>query len=309
MNSKIAYAADYRGVKLDIPAFSPDMEAVNAELGRLARRNAHWTEGRPAAGGDIAECRLESALPRFSKERARIVIGSGMFDERIESALTGRAAGDSFELSLDGEAVRVSVLAVKNRVIPEPDDAMAAALGIEGVHTLADYSARVIQSQRSEACDGAVRELFSRLRGELIEKSGFLLRKEDWKRRVELELGYCRVLALQEGLELEKMTPEQFVGRIPVKSYYELVAMLQDESWDKLCDELFGRYYAESDGFRPSGEGYEKLLDDYSQEWHLPVERARAAISFDYYSMNAWCEHAYSIWTAYIQEQYHLIND
>ena len=39
---------------------------------------------------------------------------------------------------------------------------------------------------------------------------------------VNRELDRCRTLCRQEGMVLEEMTPEQFRGRIPVKSYHEL---------------------------------------------------------------------------------------
>ena len=73
-------------------------------------------------------------------------------------------------------------------------------------------------------------------------------------------LGRVRVCALQSGLEagggagagplpghrpqsgmvLEQMTPEQFAGNIPVKSYAELVAMTQDTCFDSLRCCLLG---------------------------------------------------------------------
>ena len=40
------------------------------------------------------------------------------------------------------------------------------------------------------------------------------------------------IVPYQSGMVLEQMTPEQFAGNIPVKSYAELVAMTQDTCFD-----------------------------------------------------------------------------
>ena len=309
MKSRVLRAADYRGTELEVPRFQPDYEAVEKEFERLARRNAGWAEGGAASAGDIAECRLESSLPRFSKERVRVVVGSGMFDRRVEDALLGRMPGESFALELDGAAVSVSVLSVKNRVAREPDDSMAAALGIEGVETLDDYAGRIIQAQRSEAFDSVLRDMLFRIRDAVISGSEFQLCKEDWAYCVKLELDYCRAVAALEGLKLEEMTPEQFAWRVPVKSYYELVAMLQDSAWEKLCEGLLGRYYAAADGFDVTEAEYEAQAADYAKEWRLSAEAARAVFSPEYFRMNAWSEHAYSVWKEYIAERYYAVND
>ena len=168
------------------------------------------------------------------------------------------------------------MLSVKNRVVREPDDAMAAALGIEGVETLDDYAGRIIQAQRSEAFDSVLRDMLLRIRDAVISGSEFILCKEDWARCVKLELEYCRAVAAQEGLKLEEMTPEQFAGRVPVKGYYEFIAMLQDSAWEKLCEGLLGRYYAAADGFDVTEAEYEAQLADYAKDWRLSDEAARA---------------------------------
>ncbi len=64
----------------------------------------------------------------------------------------------------------------------------------------------------------------------VLEMSEILLRKEDWQRYSTLKLQYLKGLAVFEGFALETMTAKDFEGRIPVKSYEELVLMLQTES-------------------------------------------------------------------------------
>ena len=93
MKSRVLRAADFRCIELEVPRFKPDMEALNRELDRLARMNASWAEGAAASEGDVVECSLSSALPRFDRPRVRIAAGSGLFDRRIEDALLGRAPG------------------------------------------------------------------------------------------------------------------------------------------------------------------------------------------------------------------------
>ena len=102
----------------------------------------------------------------------------------------------------------------------------------------------------------------------MLDGSAFVLCKADWKQAVERELDRCRAIARQSGMVLEQMTPEQFAGNIPVKSYAELVAMTQDTCFDSLRCCLLGRHYAQNDGFAVTEAGYAAFLQDYAATWH-----------------------------------------
>ena len=136
----------------------------------------------------------------------------------------------------------------------------------------------------------------------VLAESEFVLFKEDWAAVVRQKLERSQVLCRQEGLVLEEMTPEQFNGRIPVKSYYEFVAMLQDDAWDTLRMHLLGKEYACTDGFTVDEAGYEEYITDYVKFWHTTDEQAREIDPYDSFVFGEYVNHAYSVLRAYIKQ-------
>ena len=121
---------------------------------------------------------------------------------------------------------------------------------------------------------------------------------------MERELDRCRAIARQSGMVLEQMTPEQFAGNIPVKSYAELVAMTQDTCFDSLRCCLLGRHYAQNDGFAVTEAGYAAFLQDYAATWHTTAEEARAAMPKETYTFNQYAAHAEEVWRAHADRLY-----
>ena len=189
-------------------------------------------------------CRLASDCPRFQREKVRFVAGSGIFHKELEDMSIGMEAGETRETVLPEGKVSLTLTGVMNRVVPEPGDEMVEKLGLDGVHTVAEYRAYLLEQQKAAAFQEDSYDALNHLMREVISGSEFVLDREDWAEAINRELDRCRTLCHQEGMVLEKMTPEQFQGRIPVKSYHELVAMLQYEGWDKLCRYLLGCRYA-----------------------------------------------------------------
>ena len=161
-----------------------------------------------------------------------------------------------------------------------------------------------LEQQREAAFGQDSFEALKKLTREVISGSEFILYREDWAEAINRELDRCRTLCRQEGMVLEEMTPEQFNGRIPVKSYHELVAMLQYDGWDKLCRYLLGCRYAENDGFRAGEAEYGEFIADYVRSWHVSEENAREANPYDSFLFNEYAGHAYTVLKEYIRTFY-----
>ena len=225
MQSKLVAAKDYHEVALDIPAFVPDQAALQKELDRLRNPYVTWKPGGAVAAGDMVRCSLRSALPRFQKDSIRFVAGSGMYNPTLEALAIGMQAGETRTATLPEGEVALTVQAVQKRVVPALTDEMAAACKLPGVRTVAGYRRYLLAQQRDKAAAQAAWTLAARIKRTVLDGSAFVLCKADWKQAVERELDRCRAIARQSGMVLEQMTPEQFAGNIPVKSYAELVAM------------------------------------------------------------------------------------
>ena len=306
MKSRVLQIKDYRevDVKSLLKPFVPDDAALEAELRRLTNPYIRWEAGTAVSPGDQAVCRLVSDCPRFQKEKVRFVAGSGMFHKELENLSMGMTVGGTREIVLPEGRVSLTLTGVMNRVAPEPGDKMVEKLGLDGVHTVAAYRAYLLEQQKAAAFQEDSYDALNHLMREVIGGSEFVLDREDWAETINRELDRCRTLCRQEGMVLEEMTPEQFNGRIPVKSYHELVAMLQYDGWDKLCRYLLGCQYAENDGFRAGEAEYREFIADYVRSWHVSEENAREANPYDSFLFNEYAGHAYTVLKEYIRTFY-----
>lgn len=306
MKSRVLRLKDYRevDVKSLLKPFVLDGEALEAELRRLTNPYIRWENGTTVSPGDQVVCRLASDCPRFQKEKVRFVAGSSMFLKDLEDMSIGMEVGGTRETILPEGKVSLTVTGVMNRVVPEPRDEMVEKLGLEGVHTVAAYRAYLLEQQKAAAFQEDSYDALNYLVREVISGSEFVLDREEWAEAINRELDRCRTLCRQEGMVLEKMTPEQFKGRIPVKSYHELVAMLQYDGWDKLCRYLLGCQYAENDGFRAGEAEYREFIADYVRSWHVSEENAREANPYDSFIFNEYAGHAYTVLKEYIRKFY-----
>ena len=306
MKSRVLQIKDYRevDVKSLLKPFVPDDAALEAELRRLTNPYIRWEAGTAVSPGDQAVCRLVSDCPRFQKEKVRFVAGSGMFHKELENLSMGMTVGGTREIVLPEGRVSLTLTGVMNRVAPEPGDKMVEKLGLDGVHTVAAYRAYLLEQQKAAAFQEDSYDALNHLMREVIGGSEFVLDREDWAETINRELDRCRTLCRQEGMVLEEMTPEQFNGRIPVKSYHELVAMLQYDGWDKLCRYLLGCRYAENDGFQAGEAEYREFIADYVRSWHVSEENAREANPYDSFIFNEYAGHAYTVLKEYIRKFY-----
>ena len=306
MKSKVLQVLDYRNVDVKplLKPFVQDEDALEKELLRLLNPYVRWEEGTKVSAGDQVVCRLKSECPRFNKEKVKFMAGSGMFHKELETLSIGMLVGETRETNLPEGQVVLTLIGVLNRVVPEVCDEMVEKLHLEGVRTVDEYKAYLLMQQKEAAFQDTLYQPQKKLMESVLSESEFVLYKEDWIAVTNYELDRCRVLCQQEGMTLEEMTPEQFWGRIPVKSYHELVIMTQENSWDNLCKYLLGRWYAETDGFQPSEADYEAFIADYVKDWHTTEEKAREANTLEKYIFNQYVWYAYNVQTKYIREQY-----
>jgi len=128
----------YEGLKLEVAPITVSDDDVNTELDNLRSRfGTLVTVDRPAKAGDFAQLDLVATIGDEEVDTANNIsyeIGSGELIEGIDEALDSLTAGESttFESKLlggdkEGETalISVSLLAVKERELPEADDDFA----------------------------------------------------------------------------------------------------------------------------------------------------------------------------------------
>jgi trigger factor len=129
---------DYEGLKLEVEEAKVSADDIKTELDTLRSRfGTLVTVDRPAAKGDFAQLDLVAKIGDEEVDTANSIsyeVGSGELIEGIDEALDGLSAGETtvFESKLlggdnEGETaeITVSLIAVKERELPEADDDFA----------------------------------------------------------------------------------------------------------------------------------------------------------------------------------------
>lgn len=297
MRSKLLQIFDYREVDISAFAmsFSPDMEAVQRELMQLANRKAVWKPVQYIQKGDLAVCRLSSQHPRFQKEQIKLMVGQGLFHRELEAQLLGLQVGQEAKLQVEETWIQVQVLSVLRKSIPEITDELIRSGDPRGPKTVEEYQKNLCLRQLEKAVEEKSGEVVQYILNQVHESSTILITREDWQRFVDNELERNRQLVTLDGLVLENMTPQQFEGRIPVSSYYELVTWVQRDSWDSLEQTLLGQYYARQNGALLSPEAYGQFLQAYAETWKLTEKTARSINTQEQYENSYYSSYYYGL--------------
>lgn len=228
-------------------------------------------------------------------------MGAGLLDRDEELKLAGTRAGAARTLFCRGSEVTLTVLAIRKRCVPPLDDHMVQALGLEGVATVAQYRDYLRNQALDEQFSRDSYEVIQAVMREVAQRSEVLIDQADWQQAVDWDLNRLAVISRLDGMDLKTMTARDFEGRIPVKSYYELVAMLQQDAWQNTWQMLMGRKLAETDGFAVSREAYETFLKETAEAWHFTAEDYRPAYPYEYYQAIQYRIHYYDSVSDYIR--------
>lgn len=129
----------YDGLRVTIPSPDVDPTEIDARIDRLRESHAELEEvDRPAQTGDnvtidIAGSREGEALDGLTAEDYLYEVGSGTIVPELDEQLAGAKVGDVLEFTAehpmpdeDPVDFRVEIKTIKEKVLPEADDAFAA---------------------------------------------------------------------------------------------------------------------------------------------------------------------------------------
>ncbi|MFW6236953.1 MAG: trigger factor [Desulfosudaceae bacterium] len=142
---------DYSGLTLKKSLYQASQAEIDNQIEMLRKNLAEEeeiTESRPAAEGDIVHIRYSASLDGASTEAFpesedyKMIIGQGGITKEFDEQLIGLTAGEekTFDLTLPADyddasvagktvAFTVTINAIKEQVLPEVNDEMAAKLG------------------------------------------------------------------------------------------------------------------------------------------------------------------------------------
>ncbi|MCR4956500.1 MAG: hypothetical protein K6A30_07430 [Lachnospiraceae bacterium] len=285
MKSKVLRLYDYK--KMDLSNYQVDFHVdqgrIDAESNHLILRYPSWKEGVEVNLGDTVTLKTQSKNEKFNKESLKISVGSFLYSRKLEEAIVGMRVGESKSVTVDEEKVTVTIVSVTNKILPKMTDAFVKEFGPENVETVEQYKEYLKNKQKEEILEEISYRAERAVIRELFSNSEIVVAKEDFDYCMKLQMDRHNVLAELEGYNLKEMTKEDFEGKIPVSSYWELIVLLQDNCWEYLESYLIGCYMAETEGIVVdlSEETYNQQIKDYVKHWRTDEAFARKINTFE----------------------------
>lgn len=163
--------AGYQGLRVEVPAPEPSDDEVSDQIDRLRGQYGELVEiERAAAESDYVTVDIEGSsegepVEGLTADDYLYLVGSGMIASEFDEHLTGASAGDELEFDADHPdpeqgtiTFKVRVKNVKERVLPELDDAwVAEATEFESVAELIEDTRSRLAETRTDQTRNAVR--------------------------------------------------------------------------------------------------------------------------------------------------------
>lgn len=279
---------EYKGIPVVKLKGEVKEEDVASALDRLRESFARYqaVEGRGAGGSDLVEFGFTATSEGKTVETgesASVVLGGGVpFGKEVESHLAGARAGDEkrFEVQFEtdfpnrlyaGKRVdfEVKVRAVRERIIPEPDDEFAKSFG--NVTDFSDLREKMRARLLQEAEEAARRNAEEQLRKGLLERNPFEVPKTLVDRQIVTMIEETANRLVSQGVDLKKVNMdfekmrERFAPNADrsVRLSLLLAAIGEKEGIDVAFSEIEEEMKSMAAG---AGIEYEKIRELYGDE-------------------------------------------
>lgn len=156
MKSYINTLADYREAPLEREVvISCPQKHIDAQMKHLTRAYKKTQSVETVENGDVTVLSLESEIEKFNKPTVFVTVGGGLFNVEFEAQLVGHSSGETFDVTVDGKAVKVTVKQASRTVFPEATDEMVAKYAAEHddfaeISTVEEYRARIVKDYIEE---------------------------------------------------------------------------------------------------------------------------------------------------------------
>ena len=175
---------DYKGLKLKKIKVNVTPDDINRELEALRERFVEFKEvDREAQDGDLVEIEYEAIVENEEPQKGTLsaVLGSQQLWPEVEEKIKGLKKGEEVEFEFNapedekyhkaaGKKVKmkIKVLNVKEKVLPEINDEFAKKLGFENLEKLKSHIENTLKKVRQEQSEDLLDDLLVSL---LIKKS------------------------------------------------------------------------------------------------------------------------------------------
>ena len=281
---------DYRSLRLEKPPVELAENAVDEALDRIRQQNIRQVpadEDTEAGPGltviiDYTTSVDGKEVPEAQDEGVELKLGSQQYLPEFEEGIMGMKAGETKdvqipfpedypheELAGKTATMRVTMREIKREELPELDDELAKAVGME---TLAELKAEIEKNLRAQAqyeADEAYRnEVIKQVvaQAEVDVPETLIKRVADSRRRDILQRLEASKLTLAEYLEAQEETEESFE------------ADLRREAEERVRIDLVLEAVARRENIEVTEEDLQQEAQLLSQSYYQPVEEMRRFI-------------------------------
>ena len=229
----------------------------------------------PIENGDIVAVKIVSEDVLLACDCERLSVGRGFFSKDIEAALVGKKKGDVFSVTTDGSPAEVTVLWIKRRVVPQLTDEMAAAMDVEDVSTVQEYTDYVTQELVNENKEKKQNAIWLMVSKKLLAESEFDVDE------AEIDAQYKKDIAYMQS-ELEDDFEEYMQVKYHGKTLDESKQGFRKEIEKtlKLC--AIAEPIAKEEGMEWTKEAYDATIDEMVSEEYSREELEQSMSYEDY---------------------------
>lgn len=161
----------------------------------------------PIHQSDRVTLRVSSVLSRFNREKVSVCVGAGLYNTELEAAMKGRKVGESGAVVVKGESVSFDILHVERPCRPVPTDEMAQGMELDGITTVAQFSAYILKQKQDEW----IKRRSAQLLDQVILRSGLsAVDPQDIRDAMDLAYGSMRNRFLHSGTDLDELSSEEW---------------------------------------------------------------------------------------------------
>lgn len=296
--------------KVDISAFqkvfTPDQEKIQAELDRLRNKKIVWQAAEMVEKGDVVVCRMRSELAKYNRDPVRITVGLGLFDRELEQRLYGLNVGVRLSIERQGKLAEVELQEILRKRVPDLQDDFVLELGIPEVDSVEGYRRWLAEEQKKEALREDKYYVMQHIFETVFSESSMEISPEDCRVLAEGEMARLGAIASWDNQKLEEMTEEDFIGKIPVRSYQELVELVNSMARKDVQIALAGYALAALRGYAFEQEEQEGYFRDKAQDLKLSLEECYRTFPQEYVQMHMAIRYYYFALNDYISENLYI---
>ena len=229
----------------------------------------------PIENGDIVAVKIVSEDAFLACDCERLSVGRGFFSKDIEAALVGRKKGDVFSVTADGSPAEVTVLWIKRRIVPQLTDEMAAAMDVEDVSTVQEYTDYVTQELVNENKEKKQNAIWLMVSKKLLAESEFDVDEAEIDAQYKKDISY-----MQSELEddFEEYMQVKYHGKTLDESKQGFRKEI--EKTLKLC--AIAEPIAKEEGVEWTKEAYDATIDEMVSEEYSREELEQSMSYEDY---------------------------